>query len=141
MKTLKKILLDHSPFIFYLFYLTYCVICIIDRVQHEYDHLLAIPIFGIVFIIGAMFTYIRHRLLSQSSYCMGLLNIIIIDNIFIFCEHITRYWNPYFLFLQILLLYIFSMRIHELHLLSLYYKKHLAATTTMVGGKGKSEAK
>lgn len=137
MKTLKKILLNHSPFIFYLFYLTYCVICVIDRLQHQYDHLLAIPIFGIVFIIGCMFTYIRHRLLSQSSYCMGLVSIIIIDNIFILVEHVTRYWNPYFLFLQFLLLYIFSMRIHELHLLSLYYKKNL--TATMVGGKGKGE--
>lgn len=37
----------------------------------------------------------------------------------------TRYWNPYFLFLQVLLIYIFSMRIHELQLLSMYYKKHL----------------
>lgn len=136
MTALKKILLNHSPFIFYLFYLVYCIICIIDRVQHQNDHLLAIPIFGIVFIIGAMFTYIRHRLLSQSSYCMGLLSIIIIDNIFIFVEHITRYWNPYFLFLQFLLLYIFSMRIHELHILSLYYKKNLTTTTVVKRGKG-----
>lgn len=129
MKRLKKILLNHSPFIFYLFYLAYCIICIIDRVYHQYDHLLAIPIFGIVFIIGCMFTYIRHRLLSQSSYCIGLLSVIIIDNIFIFVEHITRYWNPYFLFLQFLLIYIFSMRIHELHVLTLYYKKHFTTTT------------
>lgn len=141
MKTLKKILLNHSPLIFYFFYLVYCVICIIDRVQHQYDHLLAIPIFGIVFIIGCMFTYLRYRLLSQSSYCMGLVSIIIIDNIFIFVEHVTRYWNPYFLFLQILLLYIFSMRIRDLHILSLYYKKNLATTTTTVSGKGKSEVK
>lgn len=123
--SMRKIFFNHSPFIFYLFYLAYCVICIIDRLQHQYYHLLAIPIFGIVFILGCMITYIRHRLLSQSSYCMVLLSIICIDNIFIVCEHMTRYWNPYFLFLQFLLIYIFSMRIHELQLLSMYYKKHL----------------
>ena len=123
---MRKIFFNHSPFIFYLLYLVYCVICIIDRLQHDYYHLLAIPIFGIVFSFGCMITYIRHRLLSQSSYCMVLLSIICIDNIFIVCEHITRYWNPYFLFLQVLLIYIFSMRIHELQLLSMYYKKHLS---------------
>ena len=125
MKKLTTLLNDHSPFIFYLFYLMYCLICIIDRVEHQYYHFLVIPIFGIVFTIGCIITYLRHRILSQSSYCMTLLSIIIIDNIFIFCEHATRYWNPYFIFLQVLLIYIFSIRIHELHLLSLYYQKHL----------------